>query len=307
MDGWSISALRPAVGARSRRSVLVRRRGTGKIVAIDLLPMAPLPGVEFIELDFRPARTGSDQESAWRARPMSSLSDMAANATGHRQDRPSQDHGTARRPRPTSRREVLAPGGAFLCKVLQGGTETTLLAALKRDFASVKHVKPSASRADLGGALSPGDRDFAVGVPVSGPSPRRLHACLSSASDRSPRSGPRPAQALRRASSAPASAGIRAKTKNALPAITAMAMKAGWKSAAAVMVDWPRAHKVRSTASCADGDPDRDRYLLSDRDQRGGAAHAAVVDVGVGDGIEAGEFERAEEAADDQHADDPRE
>jgi 23S rRNA (uridine2552-2'-O)-methyltransferase len=45
-------------------------------------------------------------------------------------------------------REVLAPGGAFLCKVLQGGTETALLAALKKDFAAVRHVKPSASRAD---------------------------------------------------------------------------------------------------------------------------------------------------------------
>jgi 23S rRNA (uridine2552-2'-O)-methyltransferase len=45
-------------------------------------------------------------------------------------------------------REVLVPGGAFLCKVLQGGTEATLLARLKRDFTSVKHVKPSASRAD---------------------------------------------------------------------------------------------------------------------------------------------------------------
>jgi 23S rRNA (uridine2552-2'-O)-methyltransferase len=43
---------------------------------------------------------------------------------------------------------VLAPGGAFLCKVLQGGTEATLLGELKRDFASVKHVKPPASRAD---------------------------------------------------------------------------------------------------------------------------------------------------------------
>ena len=43
---------------------------------------------------------------------------------------------------------MLAPGGAFLCKMLQGGTETTLLAALKRDFASVKHVKPAASRTD---------------------------------------------------------------------------------------------------------------------------------------------------------------
>ncbi len=52
------------------------------------------------------------------------------------------------RPRPSSPREVLAPGGAFLCKVLQGGTETTLLAALKRDFTTVKHVKPAASRSD---------------------------------------------------------------------------------------------------------------------------------------------------------------
>jgi len=45
-------------------------------------------------------------------------------------------------------REVLKPGGAFLAKVLQGGTETTLLADLKRDFASVKHLKPAASRTD---------------------------------------------------------------------------------------------------------------------------------------------------------------
>ena len=45
-------------------------------------------------------------------------------------------------------REVLAPGGVFLCKVLQGGTETALLAALKRDYKTVKHVKPAASRPD---------------------------------------------------------------------------------------------------------------------------------------------------------------
>jgi len=44
--------------------------------------------------------------------------------------------------------EVLKPGGAFLAKVIQGGTEGTLLAHLKRDFATVKHVKPAASRAD---------------------------------------------------------------------------------------------------------------------------------------------------------------
>jgi 23S rRNA (uridine2552-2'-O)-methyltransferase len=45
-------------------------------------------------------------------------------------------------------REVLKPGGAFLVKVLQGGTEAALLTSLKRDFANVKHVKPPASRAD---------------------------------------------------------------------------------------------------------------------------------------------------------------
>jgi 23S rRNA (uridine2552-2'-O)-methyltransferase len=45
-------------------------------------------------------------------------------------------------------REVLAPGGAFLAKVLQGGTEASLLAQLKRDFAKVQHIKPPASRAD---------------------------------------------------------------------------------------------------------------------------------------------------------------
>jgi 23S rRNA (uridine2552-2'-O)-methyltransferase len=45
-------------------------------------------------------------------------------------------------------REVLAPGGAFLCKVLQGGTEARLLSVLKRDFSSVRHIKPPASRAE---------------------------------------------------------------------------------------------------------------------------------------------------------------
>ena len=50
--------------------------------------------------------------------------------------------------RPSSPREVLNAGGAFLAKVIQGGTEAALLATLKRDFAAVKHVKPAASRAD---------------------------------------------------------------------------------------------------------------------------------------------------------------
>ena len=75
------------------------------------------------------------------------LSDMAANATGHRKT----DHikiVALVEAASEFAREVLAPGGTFLAKVLQGGAEVELLAALKRDFKTVKHVKPSASRPD---------------------------------------------------------------------------------------------------------------------------------------------------------------
>jgi len=75
------------------------------------------------------------------------LSDMAANTTGHRPT----DHLKIMalvEAAAEFAREVLKPGGSFLAKVFQGGTEGTLLAALKRDYATVKHVKPAASRAD---------------------------------------------------------------------------------------------------------------------------------------------------------------
>jgi 23S rRNA (uridine2552-2'-O)-methyltransferase len=75
------------------------------------------------------------------------LSDMAANATGHRKT----DHikiVALVEAASEFAREVLAPGGTFLAKMLQGGTEAALLAPLKRDFTNVKHVKPAASRPD---------------------------------------------------------------------------------------------------------------------------------------------------------------
>ncbi|WP_227651809.1 RlmE family RNA methyltransferase, partial [Klebsiella pneumoniae] len=75
------------------------------------------------------------------------LSDMAANAMGHKQT----DHLKIIYLAELAihfAREVLAPGGHFLCKVLQGGTEGQLLTDLKRDFTTVKHIKPQASRAD---------------------------------------------------------------------------------------------------------------------------------------------------------------
>src|SRR5262249_34900014 len=75
------------------------------------------------------------------------LSDMAANASGHRRTDHLKIMALAEAASEFAR-TVLAPGGAFLCKVLQGGTEATLLAELKRNFSSVKHVKPAASRSD---------------------------------------------------------------------------------------------------------------------------------------------------------------
>ena len=75
------------------------------------------------------------------------LSDMAANATGHRQTDHLRIVALAEAAAEFAR-EVLNEGGTFLCKVLQGGTEATLLSELKHDFATVKHVKPPASRSD---------------------------------------------------------------------------------------------------------------------------------------------------------------
>lgn len=135
--GWSqVAAKRVGAG-----------EGRGRVVAIDLLDMPPIPGVDVFKLDFL------DPEAAGRLTAMLSgeadlvLSDMAANATGHRQTDHLRIMGLAEAAAAFAC-EVLKPGGGFLCKVLRGGTEGKLLAALKQDFAQVRHVKPAASRSD---------------------------------------------------------------------------------------------------------------------------------------------------------------
>ena len=121
--------------------------GRGRVVAIDLLEMQPVVGVEFLRLDFLdPVAPDAIKERLGGAADLV-LSDMAANATGHRATDHLKIMALAEAAAELAR-DVLKPGGAFLCKVLQGGTEATLLARLKQDFASVKHVKPAASRGD---------------------------------------------------------------------------------------------------------------------------------------------------------------
>jgi 23S rRNA (uridine2552-2'-O)-methyltransferase len=117
------------------------------VFAIDVLPMAAVPGVQSVQLDFLDPRAPAEIKARLAGDADVVLSDMAANATGHRKTDQLRIMALAEAAAEFAR-EVLVPGGAFLCKVLQGGTEATLLARLKRDFTSVKHVKPSASRAD---------------------------------------------------------------------------------------------------------------------------------------------------------------
>jgi 23S rRNA (uridine2552-2'-O)-methyltransferase len=119
----------------------------GKVVGIDLLPIDPMAGVEFIELDFLDERAPGRLIEMLGGPADVVMSDMAANTTGHKKTDHLRIIGLAEAAIYFAR-EILAPGGAFVAKVFQGGTENQLLADLKRDFAVVRHVKPAASRAD---------------------------------------------------------------------------------------------------------------------------------------------------------------
>jgi 23S rRNA (uridine2552-2'-O)-methyltransferase len=119
----------------------------GKVVGIDLLPIDPMAGVEFIQLDFLDESAPGKLIEMLGGPADVVMSDMAANTTGHKKTDHLRIIGLAEAAIYFAR-EILAPGGAFVAKVFQGGTENQLLADLKRDFAVVRHVKPAASRAD---------------------------------------------------------------------------------------------------------------------------------------------------------------
>lgn len=122
------------------------QEGRGKVVGVDLLDMEPIPGVEFAVQDFNDEAAPETIKTMLGGLADGVMSDMAANATGHKQTDHLKIVALAELAADFAR-EVLAPGGFFVAKVLQGGTENQLLAALKRDFAQVRHVKPAASRA----------------------------------------------------------------------------------------------------------------------------------------------------------------
>jgi 23S rRNA (uridine2552-2'-O)-methyltransferase len=128
--------------------VALRRAGPrAKVVALDLLPMDPVPGATVLRGDFQDAAAEAAVLAALDGPADLVLSDMAPNTTGH---------GATDHLRILALAElaldfalkVLAPGGAFVAKVFQGGSERGLLEALRRNFSTVRHAKPPASRKD---------------------------------------------------------------------------------------------------------------------------------------------------------------
>lgn len=121
-----------------------------RVIAIDLLEMDELGDVDFIQMDFM------DDNAPDRLKTMIAkynpdgladlvISDMAPNTTGHKQT----DHLRIMAVVEAAyyfAAEVLKPDGTFIAKVFQGGAQNTLLAEMKKDFQSVKHMKPPASR-----------------------------------------------------------------------------------------------------------------------------------------------------------------
>lgn len=129
-------------------SQVVRKRAPqAAIVGIDLLEVEPLDGVTIFQMDFMHDDAPRALREALGGEPDLVLSDMAANTVGHKQTDHLRTMGLVEAGAWFAV-ENLAPGGAYVAKVLAGGTDNDLLALLKQHFKTVKHAKPPASRKD---------------------------------------------------------------------------------------------------------------------------------------------------------------
>lgn len=117
------------------------------VIGIDLLETDPIDGVTIFQMDFMADEAPAALMGALDGAPDLVISDMAANTVGHKQTDHLRTMGLVETAADFAIQN-LAPGGAFVAKVLAGGTDTDLLGLLKRHFTTVKHAKPPASRKD---------------------------------------------------------------------------------------------------------------------------------------------------------------
>ena len=147
--GITVVDLGAAPGGWSQ--IAAKRVGTasskGRVVAIDLLEMPEISGVTFAQLDFLADEAPARLIEMMDGRADVVMSDMAANTTGHRKTDQLRMIGLVEAAAAFAA-EVLKPGGTFLAKTFQSGADAELMTQLKRDFASVRHVKPASSRQD---------------------------------------------------------------------------------------------------------------------------------------------------------------
>lgn len=150
--------------------VIRRQVPRAAIVGIDLLDVDPIEGVTILKMDFMADDAPAALTEALGRAPDLILSDMAANTVGHPQTDHLRTMGLIEAAAAFAH-DVLAPGGAFVAKVLAGGADSTLVASLKRDFATVKHAKPAASRKDSSEwyVVAQGFKGRAADEPVSEP------------------------------------------------------------------------------------------------------------------------------------------
>ncbi len=142
--GKTIVDLGCAPGGWTQVAVM-RNKGSGQVVGIDILECAPVEGASLICQDFT-ADDAPDKLKALLNGPADIvMSDMAANTTGHQQTDHLRTIALVEAAYQFAK-EVLAKGGIFIAKVFQGGAEGELLADMKKNFAKVSHFKPDASR-----------------------------------------------------------------------------------------------------------------------------------------------------------------
>ena len=126
-------------------SQVLVKRGAAQVVGVDLLPVDPVPGATIIEGDFTDDAMPARLQDLLGGPADLVLSDMAPNTTGHTQTDHIRIMGLAELALHFAM-QTLEPGGCFVAKVFQGGTERTILDTMKQHFSSVRHAKPPASR-----------------------------------------------------------------------------------------------------------------------------------------------------------------